>query len=425
LGVFARGARISGLAVAAFAGLSGQAYQTGGRIQHVVIIVQENRSFDNLFQGYPGADTQAYGYDTNNRKIRLGPIGLETTWDIDHSLTSFRQATNHGAMNGFNQELVSCGRSCPPNPQYGYVPRNESKPYFDMASQYVLADRMFASNLDASSFVSHQYIIAGQASSAVDYPNSEWGCDGGRDDVVPTLTLQRRYGNAIRACFDNMTLGDELDAAALSWRYYSATLIGDGSIWSAYQAIRHIRYGSDWDTDVVKPQVRFFHDINSGLLANVTWITPTCQNSDHAGCGANSGPHWVASLVNAIGRSPFWDSTAIFVMWDDYGGWYDHVRPAYVDYDGLGLRVPLLVISPYAKQGYVSHVPYEHGSILKFAEDQFGLGRLAPSDTRANSPEADCFDFTKAPRPFRFISSKMSQTDFINAPPDTRVPDDK
>ena len=104
----------------------------------------------------------------------------------------------------------------------------------------------------------------------------------------------------------------------------------------------------------------------------------------------------MASVVNAIGESQYWDSTAIFVFWDDWGGWYDPEPPAYVDYDGLGIRVPMIVISAYAKKGHVAHVHYEHGSILKFVEDQFGLGRLAASDTRATSPEKDCFNFNQS-----------------------------
>ncbi len=155
----------------------------------------------------------------------------------------------------------------------------------------------------------------------------------------------------------------------------------------------------------------------------MSWITPTCANSDHAGCDSNHGPYWVASLVNAIGESKYWTSTAIFVFWDDHGGWYDHVGPKLVDYDGLGFRLPLLVISPYAKKGYVSHVHYEHGSILRFVEDIFGLGRLADSDARANSPERDCFDFSQPPRKFVPIHSKLDVDYFLHEPPDNRVPD--
>jgi phospholipase C len=401
-----------------------------GKIQHVVVILQENRSFDNLFQGYPGSDTRSYGYDSNGTKITLVPVPLEVGYDIDHqSFNDFEACNGTGIpgtncrMNGFNLEDNSCG-GCT-NPEYGYVPHNETTIYFNMAKQYVLGDRMFTSNLDAS-FVSHQYIIAGQASGAVDLPNGQWGCDGGSGDVVRTLTANRGYGSSIQACFDNTTIGDEIDRKPpLTWRFYASALGTDGDGWSPYQAIRHIRYGPDWSKDVISPQTRFFTDLGGGFLANVTWISPTCANSDHSGCGSNHGPAWVASIVNAIGKSPLWKSTAIFIYWDEWGGWYDHVTPPFLDYDGLGMRVPLLVISPYAKQNYVSHVQYEHGSIVRFIEDQFGLPRLAPSDVRAKSPATDCFNFSQSPRPFTPFASALTQQYFMHEPLDRRVPDAK
>lgn len=408
----------------------------GGKIAHVVIIVQENRSFNDLFNGFPGARTQTWGFDSHNRKIELSPIGLETTWDLDHSSGSFFTACNgRGSypgtdcrMNGFNREWVGCGHysypPCPvPHPQYGYVPHYETKPYFEMAHRYVLADQMFASNFDASSFISHQYIIAGQASSAENYPDSWWGCEGGKSDLIGTVTQERQYGPNIRACFNNTTLGDELDAAGLSWGFYTATINGDGNLWSAYQAIKHIFYGPDWHKDVITPQTKFFDDVKKGRLRAVSWITPTFENSDHAGSGSKTGPSWVTSLVNAIGESQYWDSTAIFIFWDDYGGWYDPVPPKLVDYDGLGMRIPMLIISPYAKEGYVSHVHYEHGSILRFVEDRFGLPRLAATDTRANSPEPDCFDFAQRPRAFSPIKAPLDESFFLKEPIDHRIPD--
>jgi phospholipase C len=406
------------------------------KIQHVVIIVQENRSFNDLFYGFPGARTATYGYDSHGRKIELRPIGLETTWDLDHSSGSFFTACNgRGSypgtdcrMNGFNREYVGCGHySYPPcpndHPQYGYVPHFETKPYFEIAHQYVLADEMFASNFDASSFISHQYIIAGQASSAENYPDSWWGCEGGKPDKIGTVTQARTYGPNIRACFDDKTLGDELDAAGLSWGFYTATINGDGNLWSAYQAIKHIYYGPDWHKDVITPQTRFFGDVKHGRLRAVSWITPTCENSDHAGCGSNTGPSWVASLVNAVGESKYWNSTAIFIFWDDYGGWYDPVPPKMVDYDGLGMRLPLLIVSPYTKRGYVSHVHYEHGSILRFIEEQFGLPALTASDSRANSPQYDSFDLTQRPRPFVPIKAPHDASYFMRQPLDSRMPD--
>ncbi len=137
-----------------------------------------------------------------------------------------------------------------------------------------------------------------------------------------------------------------------------------------------------------------------GKLANFTWITPVCDDSDHVNCGGGYGPSWVAALVNTVGKSKFWNSTAIFVQWDDWGGLYDHVPPPFEDYDGLGFRVPLLVISPYARENYVSHVQYETASVLRFAEDLWGLSQLAAADARANSPAKDCFDFSQKPQPF-------------------------
>jgi phospholipase C len=408
-----------------------------GVINHVVIIVQENRSFDNLFQGAPGADTQSYGYGIRGNKIALKPIGLKTTWDLEHSFAAFVTTCNGTGtlpgtdcrMNGFDQEGVGCGGSgepgCPiAHPQYSYVPHDEIKPYFDMAAQYVLADRMFVSNLDISSFVSHQYIIAAQAGMSVNIPEGgPWGCGGGLEDVISTLTLERTYGALTSPCFNYQTLADELNAAKLPWKYYTAALTGNGNFWNAFQAVKHIRYSPYWKKDVISPQTRFFADLKKEGLGAVTWITPTCQNSDHAGCNADTGPKWVASLVNAIGESPYWKSTAIFIFWDDPGGWYDHVPPKMLDYDGLGYRVPLLIVSPYAKQGYVSHVDYEHGSILRFAEDRFGLNTLSASDARATSPEADCFDFLQAPRKFVPIPTTMSARDFERQPLDRRIPD--
>ncbi|MBV9646079.1 MAG: hypothetical protein JO043_01275 [Candidatus Eremiobacteraeota bacterium] len=379
-----------------------------GKIQHVVVILQENRSFDNLFQGYPHADTQPYGYDSNNKRIKLKPLGLEGPYDIDHqSFNMFEACNGTGSlpgtncrMNGFNLEDNGCGSGCV-DPEYKYVPHSETKLYFEMAHRYVLGDRMFTSHIDAS-FISHQYDIAGQANTAVNNPTGyPWGCDGPASGSLETLTQGRTYGNNISQCMDSQTLGDEADAAGVSWRFYASALYTDGDLWSAYQAIHHIRYGADWNNDVISPQTQFFTDVQNGFLANITWITPTCENSDHGGCGSSTGPGWVASIVNAVGQSQFWDTSAIFVYWDEWGGWYDHVAPPFVDYDGLGFRVPLLIISPYAKQNYVSHTQFEHGSVLRFIEDQFSLPRLAASDSRANSPEADCFNFNQRPRRFK------------------------
>ncbi|HKU81295.1 MAG TPA: alkaline phosphatase family protein [Candidatus Tumulicola sp.] len=413
--------------------LRGASGSGAGKIQHVVFIVQENRSFDNLFQGYPGADTRSYGKNSKGQTITLQAVSLADQYVIDHSHKAMFSACNapagdlpgtHCRMNGFNREDSFNG---PKNPEYVYVPHTESKPYFDMAHEWVLADRMFQSQLDES-FVAHQYVIAAQAQQSVDLPAGAWGCGGNPSyDLVAVLSQKRTVKGYQRACFDYQTLGDELDAANLPWRFYTSKFnspsSGSGSYWSGYQAVKHIYDGPDWQKDIVTPQSTFITDVGNGKLASFTWITPTCPNSDHVNCGGGYGPSWVASLVNAVGESKFWNTTAIFVIWDDWGGLYDHVRPPYKDFDGLGFRIPMLVISPYAKENYVSHVQYETASVLRFAEDLFGLGQLAAADRRATSPAADCFDFQQAPRAFVPIKAPKDKSFFLHQKPDLRAPD--
>jgi phospholipase C len=439
-----RGAAVSpGLPVASQAAAPSHAFAPAdradadpshGKIKHVVILVQENRSFNNLFYGYKGAKTSKYGYDSSGQRIKLLPIPLETTWDIEHDSYGDLAACNGKGIlagtdcrqNGFNKEQAYCGSTCPiAHPEYAYVPNSETKPYFAMADEWVLADHMFASNFDASSFISHQYIISGQAEKAINFPDGAWGCPGGRYDRIAEVGPDRQplYSKQEVVCWDPTTLGDELDKASVSWAFYGVIYNGAPYIWIAYQAINHIYNGSDWSEDIIGPPARVIADVTRGKLRSVSWVTPTWTNSDHPGNSSNTGPSWVASVVNAIGESKYWDSTAIFVFWDDYGGWYDPVPQPYADIDGLGMRLPMLVISPYARQHHVAHTQYEHGSILKFVEDVFGLGRLTASDSRANSPARDCFDFSQSPRKFVPIQAPYSRSFFLHQPLDDHVVD--
>jgi phospholipase C len=414
--------------------------RTGGisKIQHVVIIIQENRTLNNLFMGYPGATTQSFGYLRSGKKVQLKPAPLEEKdFLLSYDLRTFiTQCNGTGSipgtncqMNGFDKASWQCAPSgCPfKYPPYSYVPTSETTPYWDMAQQYVLADQMYASNLDESSFISHQYIIAAQAMQAFDYPSTnEWGCEGGAADIIGTLGPQRQFPvGSERVCFPDMSLGQEADEAGITWAAYSVAVgpqLGGGG-WNGYQANQYVYDGPDLANDYISPPSQFLTDVANGKLRQITWITPTLTNSDHLGSQSNTGPSWVASLVNAIGQSQFWNSTAIFIFWDDPGGFYDPEPPAYVDYDGLGMRLPLLIISPYAKKGYVSHVHYEHGSILKFAEDAFGLPRLSASDKRAHSLADDAFDFNRPPRKFSVIPAPHGKDYFLRQPLDLRPPD--
>jgi len=383
-----------------------------GVITHVVWLIQENRSFNNLFMGYKGAFTQNYGYGLTGNKIMLHSVPLAQGWDIDHSVYGFFAAYNNGGDNGWNNEYACCGQ--PANFAYAYVQKKDIKPYWDMAKAYILADAMYQSQLDGS-YVAHQYAIAAYANAEVNYPSTDWGCWGGPYDVINTLNQDRSIGNNVPVCENQTTLGDELDAAGVSWRYYTSNPNDDGGLWTAYGSIEHIYDGPDWTNDVITPQSRFITDVGQGNLASMTWITPTGTNSDHAGWDSNSGPAWVTNVVNAVGQSKFWNSTVFFLIWDDWGGWYDPGAPIYKDYDGTGFRIPLIMISPYAKPQQVTHIQYETASILRFAEDLFNVAPLAAADSRAADPAYDpAFDFSQAPR--AFVPFKASKADAWRRP---------
>jgi phospholipase C len=224
-------------------------------------------------------------------------------------------------------------------------------------------------------------------------------------------------------------MAEVLDDANVSWRYY-APPIGHMISWSAFDAIEYVWDGPDWAKDIVNPQTRFLTDASAGNLPAVTWVVPDFTDSDHAGSKSDTGPSWVSAIVNSVGQGPDWNSTAIVVVWDDWGGWYDDVPPPQKDFRGLGIRVPCLIISPYAKKGYVSHTQYEFGSILKFVEQTFNLPGIGENsfgsgytDARATSL-SDSFDFTQAPRPYVKIPAKYPIAHFLSETPSYELPDD-
>jgi len=213
---------------------------------------------------------------------------------------------------------------------------------------------------------------------------------------------------------------DSLDSMMISWRYYTPS---PGSIWTGPNAIRHLRFGPDWAKNVVINKTQVLLDIANGQLPQVSWVIPTGQASDHALDNNGSGPSWVASVVNAIGNSQYWSTTAIFIAWDDWGGWYDHVAPSIYDSYEYGFRVPLIVVSPYAKRSYVSHVTHHFGSILKFIEENFNLPSLGYADARADDL-LDCFNFSRSPISFKPLVAEHDANYFINDPRPPTPPDD-
>jgi phospholipase C len=401
-------------------------------IKHIVIVIQENRSFDNMFSGFPGADAPRFGYAGKTRVV-LHATALENPGDIENNWRDAIAGWNNGKMNGFQHEHFYGG---PLDFAYAYVPRDESAPYWAMARQYVLADRMFPTEFGPS-YTAHLSLIAGNTDikprpiAEVDAPDTlRWGCEAEPGTKTFTLDVHRveRF-NGPFPCFDDFpTLADRLDAAGVSWKYYAAPLRGIGKVWSEFSSVRDVYDGPDWK-NVISPQTQVLKDIEAGQLADLSWVTPDWVDSDHTGSGYNRGPSWVSAIVNGIGESPYWRDTAIFVLWDDWGGWYDNVPPPQLDFRGLGIRVPCIVIGPYARKSYVSHTRYEYGSILKFVEEIFGLPPVGPpsrgfTDTRAASM-LDTFDFTQPARAFAPIAAPYPKALFLRERPSYIPPDNE
>jgi phospholipase C len=394
----------------------------GKYFTHIVIMIQENRTFDNLFATYPGADGATRGKTHNGGSLALRKADLASPVSPNNGYTFWRRDWNGGKMNGF--DTVPIGRVSGTY-VYEYVNPAQIAPYWNLAQQYVLSDHTFQTQ-GSGSFTAHQDLIrggteVGDSKSLIDFPSGQpWGCDSPSGTVTSliTTTNQYMYDAGPYPCLSYATLRDLLDDAGVSWRYYTPTT-GNfaGNLWNAFEAIAAVRHGSEWSTNVVSPETDVFTDIKRNTLPSVAWVIPDFRNSDHPGDSSDTGPSWVAQVINAIGESSAWDSTAIILLWDDWGGWYDHVPPpGSRRYGGLGFRVPMLAVSAYAKSNYVSHNQYELGSIVRFVEDNWNLGRLGTTDESSADFTADFFDFTQKHRKFVPIKSEYSKSFFLHQP---------
>jgi phospholipase C len=434
---------------------------TGAVILRVVVIFQENRTPDNLFQDpvliSRGADIASSGVDSLGQTIPLSPIDLGTTgsnpqnYDLSHANAAFVSMYDGGKMDG--ADLIPCtpAAECPPiahpNAQFKYVMPSDVQPYFAMAEQYTFGDRMFETN-EGPSFPAHQFILSGTSAptatsnlfAAENPPGTNVGCIA---PLTETVTMIDPSGSETASppeypCFEHATLTDLLDDAHVTWRYYAPT---PGSIWTAPNAIEHICQqqtidgtltctGPDWTNNVSISESQALQDIANDQLQQVSWVIPDGASSDHALSNDGSGPSWVASIVNAIGNSPYWANTAIIITWDDWGGWYDHVVPKVIN-DGVswgsgyvyGFRVPLIVVSPYAQAAYISHTTHDFGSILKFIETTFNLPSLGYADAHADDL-SDCFSLTQSPIPFKTIPAPLNAMHFIDNKNPPVDPDD-
>jgi phospholipase C len=444
--------------------------------EHIIVIFQENRTPDNLFQGLcappfgtagscsPAPGPKQYNIQTKDWLDRHssdgvtqpGSVPLANAYDLGHSHTSFTvqcdldPLTGACRMDGAGD--VRCAGTCPPKPQFRSVDNSTGTvtPYLKLAVEYGFANYMFQTN-QGPSFPAHQFIFGGtSAPTAEDDAKGVFASEnmsgtglkaGCIADAATTVQLIGPSGEKkkIYPCFEHATLADVLPPDK-TWRYYAP---GAGSIWTAPNAIGHICQstgpggacaGSDWKANVDLKPADVLKDIAACKLRNISWVIPSGQNSDHARGNDGGGPSWVASIVNAIGASTgcdggagYWNNTAIVITWDDWGGWYDHERPQVLaapqgDYQ-YGFRVPLLFVSAYTPAGYINNARHDFGSILRFLEHNFGVkpGALNFADSRARNDLSGFYDFKREPRVFEAVSAPKTAAFFLR---DRRKPAD-
>jgi phospholipase C len=447
--------------------------------QHVVVIIQENRTPDNLFQGLcnspfgspnscsPSPEAGQYNIQTRNWLDRHSATGvtqpvavpLANTYDLNHTHASFLaqcdvdQLTGACKMDGAGD--VACSGTCLAKPQFRYVDYSSGvvTPYLKLASQYGFANYMFQTN-QGPSFPAHQFLFGGtSAPSAADDSKGIFAAEN-IPTTIPTAGCIATLGTLVELidpsgenkkiypCFEHSTIADLLPPDR-TWRYYTPSA---GSIWTAPNGIDHICQpnrpggscvGPAWVANVDLKTADVLTDIAACKLRNISWVIPTGQNSDHARINDGGGPSWVASIVNAIGNSTscdggagYWKNTAIVITWDDWGGWYDHERSTFLappqgDYQ-YGFRVPLLFVSAYTPAGYINNQRHDFGSILRFLEGTFGIkqGALNFSDSRATTDLAAFYDLSRPPRAFHTVPAPKTAAFFLRDKRKASDPDD-
>ncbi len=382
-------------------------YETRWPVKHVVFLIKENRSFDHLYGTFPGADGVTEANDGGLIRPLTPGEDQRQPVDVEHCHACQVEALDGGRMDGFN---IS-----PEADRYAFTQMapEQIPAYWELAERFTLSDNFFASALGAS-FPNHLFTIAATSGGTLDNPKPQgqgvlterlaqgyaktWGCDM-EAGLVEVIDAEGEV-EKVPPCFDFLTEGDLLNDADIPWAYYGATNRQYGYIFTAYSSIRRYREHPERWAKHIRPVDDVVGDIREGLLPPVTWITPRGELSDHPGSGNSfcHGQNWTAKVVNAIMASPMWEDTVIFLTWDDYGGFYDHVRPEELDPYGLGIRVPLITISPWAKAGAIDGTQGEFSSVLRFIEDNWHLTQLTRRDTIANNLAYN-LDFDQEPLP--------------------------
>ncbi len=367
------------------------------KIQHVVWIIQENHSFDNYFGTFPNADgipPSTCLPELPGSKACVKPFHMpagQPLLDLEHSWETTRAAYDHGTMKGFVWAEGSPYT-------VGYYDARDIPNYWKYAHGYTLCDRFFSSEMTGSS-PNHVYTVAAKS----DEINNIGSLDGLKqylddDDGFSFASIVKRFnGQNISWKYYVETKPDRSGGCQLNSHFARLACPDpkDFTLWNPMPGFKAIRKSEASMSRLVSLE-SYYRDVKQGTLPQVSWIVPDFQDSEHPPEPLAQGMWYVTRIINALMRSPYWKNTVIFLCWDDYGGFFDHVPPPEVDAYGYGPRVPMIVISPYAKQDHVSHFTYDFTSVLKFIEQRWNLKHLTPRDGRANDM-ADCFDFKQAP----------------------------
>jgi phospholipase C/PKD repeat protein len=413
------------------------------KIKHVIIFMQENHSFDSYFGMYPGADgipVDAQGNPTvcvNDPQTGQCVYPWHDPSDISnggpHGEGPANADIDGGKMDGFISQYESALKQCeakPGSPDCGfpkpepdvmsYKLRSDIPEYWAYADNYVLMDHMFGSGRTWS--LPEHLSLVSDWSARCYIPNDPMSCENELD-----APEDARFEPSPNYAWTDVT--HLLDQNKVSWGYYVfdgtepdcedpddlgcvpvPQSFRTGSIWNPLPDFSDVK--ADGTLGNVQTVDNFAAAARNGTLPAVSWVLPTASVSEHPPAKLTDGRKYMSYMINQVMQGPDWDSSAIFLTWDEWGGFYDHVVPPTIDSNGLGIRVPSILISPYAKQGYIDHSVHSFDSYQKFIEDVFlGGQRLDPTtdgrpdtrpDVRENAPQiADLdsdFDFTEPPR---------------------------
>ncbi len=387
-----------------------------GKIEHLVFIVNENHTFDNLFSGFPGADSiQTIPGPDGGFPAPQCPDALPR--DLCHEHSCALTDWDDGGMDGW-ANVAGSSDDAGDRLAWCQYTQSEIPGYWALASNYALADHFHASMLGPS-FPGHMFTLAAQAGWSVGNPYDTtfgltqiiWGCDDLPGVVVDTLQDGGCNVVSPAPCFDIPSAPNVLPQGS-TWKFYGTGLslpVVGSVVWSMFDAIQPIRQGSSWGN--VVPYSQFDTDVAAGNLPTVSWLVDQDFDSGHPPFSMCANDTWVTTRVNEILQSPLYATTAIVVTWDDFGGFYDHVPPP-VQYGcdptqpyGLGFRLPAILISPWVKRG-VFHGLAEQASLVRLVEEVFApasIGALGAQDPAARDGLAGsllgAFDFNQSPLP--------------------------